>query len=156
MRETPELDSVRREALRREEKLKGESDEARLELLERLGAANSQDLLQDSQGSQGGLLASLETTQAKAKEITKALEESRHSLEEHAKRFQAHEKLATLAAKLYKIVKAFSSSYSLYVFSAEAFSNIYLEAEANRSSFKSNDEKETDKALEKRQTKNFF
>lgn len=81
LNETPELESRRREALEREEKLSGERDAARLDLLSQLATARGQDLLQESQG-QGGLLFTLEATQSKAKEIAIALEESRQSLNE--------------------------------------------------------------------------
>lgn len=82
LKETPKLASQRREALEREEKLSGERDTARLDLLAQLATARGQDLLQESEGSQGGLLSSLEATQSKAKEIALALEESRRSLED--------------------------------------------------------------------------
>lgn len=83
LNETPELEAQRREALEREEKLSGERDAARLDLLSQLATARGQDLLQESQGQrQGGLLSSLEATQSKAKEIALALEESRQSLNE--------------------------------------------------------------------------
>ena len=81
LNETPELEAQRREALEREEKLSGERDAARLDVLSQLATARGQDLLQESQ-EQGGLLSSLEATQAKAKEIANALEESRQSLNE--------------------------------------------------------------------------
>lgn len=81
LNETPELESRRRETLEREEKLSGERDAARLDLLSQLATARGQDLLQESQG-QGGLLSTLEATQSKAKEIAVALEESRRSLSE--------------------------------------------------------------------------
>lgn len=72
----------RREAMEREEGLSGERDAARHQLLTQLGAARGQDLLE---GAQGGLLASLEATQSKAREIAGALEESRQSLEQVAR-----------------------------------------------------------------------
>lgn len=81
LNEMPELEARRREALEREEKLSGERDAARLDLLSQLATARGQDLLQESQ-EQGGLLSTLETTQSKAKEIAVALEESRQSLNE--------------------------------------------------------------------------
>lgn len=80
LNETPELETQRREALEREEKLSGERDAARLDLLSQLATARGQDLLQE-----GGLLSSLEATQSKAKEIALALEESRQSLNEVTK-----------------------------------------------------------------------
>lgn len=82
LNETPELEAQRREALEREERLSGERDAARLDLLSQLATARGQDLLQESQGGQGGLLSTLEATQSKAKEIALALEESRQSLSE--------------------------------------------------------------------------
>ena len=82
MKETPELATQRKEALEREEKLSGERDTARLDLLAQLATARGQDLLQESEGSHGGLLSSLEATQSKAKEIALALEESRRSFED--------------------------------------------------------------------------
>lgn len=82
LKETPELATQRKEALEREEKLSGERDTARLDLLAQLATARGQDLLQESEGSQGGLLSSLEATQSKAKEIALALEESRRSFED--------------------------------------------------------------------------
>lgn len=87
LNETPELEAQRREALEREERLSGERDAARLDLLSQLATARGQDLLQESQ-EQGGLLSTLEATQSKAKEIAIALEESRQSLNEVSKYFQ--------------------------------------------------------------------
>lgn len=86
LNETPELEAQRREALEREERLSGERDAARLDVLSQLATARGQDLLQESQ-EQGGLLSSLEATQSKAKEIAIALEESRQSLDEVLKYF---------------------------------------------------------------------
>jgi dynein heavy chain 2 len=86
LNETPELEAQRRKALEREEKLSGERDAARLDLLSQLATARGQDLLQESQ-EQGGLLFSLEATQSKAKEIAIALEESRQSLNEVSRCF---------------------------------------------------------------------
>lgn len=92
LKETPEIESRRREALEREEKLSGERDAARVDLLAQLGRARGQDLLQESRDGHGagdsgggGLLTSLENTQTKAKEILLALEESRRSLEDISK-----------------------------------------------------------------------
>lgn len=87
LNETPELEAQRREALEREERLSGERDAARLDVLSQLATARGQDLLQESQ-EQGGLLYSLEATQAKAREIAIALEESRQSLAEVSRYFQ--------------------------------------------------------------------
>lgn len=150
--ETPELEVQRREALEREEKLSGERDQARLDLLAELGAARGQDLLQESQTStQGGsLLSSLEATQEKAKEIAAALEKSRQSHENVSKRAKEHEKLAKFAAHLFKAVRALSNLSPLYVFSAEAFTDIYLEAEAGRNSLVSTDKKELESLMEKK------
>ncbi|KZC10148.1 Cytoplasmic dynein 2 heavy chain 1 [Dufourea novaeangliae] len=134
LRETPELATQRKEALEREEKLSGERDTARLDLLAQLATARGQDLLQESEGSPGGLLSSLQATQSKAKEIALALEESRRSLENVTRRAKDHEKLAKFAANLYKTVKALTVLSPLYVFSAEAFTDIYLEAEDYRNS----------------------
>lgn len=50
------------------------------------------------------------------------------------RRAKDHEKLAKFAASLYKTVKASIALSPLYVFSAEAFTDIYLEAEGYRSS----------------------
>ncbi|XP_043268031.1 cytoplasmic dynein 2 heavy chain 1 [Venturia canescens] len=149
--ETPELEVQRREALEREEKLSGERDQARLDLLAQLGAARGQDLLQESQnGAQGGgLLSSLEATQEKAKEIAAALEKSRRSHENVSKRAKEHEKLAKFAAHLFKAVRALSNLSPLYVFSAEAFTDIYLEAEAARESLVTADKKEQESLIEK-------
>ncbi|XP_078052127.1 dynein cytoplasmic heavy chain beethoven [Augochlora pura] len=150
LKETPELATKRKEALEREEKLSGERDTARLDLLAQLATARGQDLLQESEGSQGGLLSSLEATQSKAKEIAFALEESRRSLEDVSRRAKDHEKLAKFAASLYKTVRALTALSPLYVFSAEAFTDIYLEAEDYRNSIVSEDKKEQDKLIEKR------
>nr|XP_033320776.1 cytoplasmic dynein 2 heavy chain 1 [Megalopta genalis] len=150
LKETPELATKRKEALEREEKLSGERDTARLDLLAQLATARGQDLLQESEGSQGGLLSSLEATQSKAKEIAFALEESRRSLENVSRRAKEHEKLAKFAASLYKTVRALTALSPLYVFSAEAFTDIYLEAEDYRNSIVSEDKKEQDKLIEKR------
>lgn len=66
------------------------------------------------------------------------------------RRAKDHEKLAKFAASLYKTVKALTALSPLYVFSAEAFTDIYLEAEDYRSSVLSEDKREQDKAIEKR------
>lgn len=150
LKETPEIEAQRRETLECEEKLSGERDAARLDLLAQLGAARGQDLLQESQGSQGGLLSSLEATQSKAKEIAVALEKSRHSFEDVTRRMKEHEKLAKFAASFFKTVRFLSSLSPLYVFSNEALTDIYLEAEKDRNSLKSDDKVERDKYLEKR------
>ncbi|CAK9809936.1 Cytoplasmic dynein 2 heavy chain 1 [Anthophora quadrimaculata] len=150
LKETPELATQRKEALEREEKLSGERDTARLDLLAQLATARGQDLLQESERSQGGLLSSLEATQSKAKEIALALEESRRSFEDITRRAKEHEKLAKFAANLYKIVKCMTALSPLYVFSAEAFTDIYLEAEDYRRSILSGDKREQDKLIEKR------
>ncbi|XP_063978818.1 cytoplasmic dynein 2 heavy chain 1 [Diachasmimorpha longicaudata] len=148
LRDTPELEKQRREALELEEKLSGERDTARLELLAQLGAARGQDLLQESQD--GGLLSSLETTQAKAREIAKALEESRRRREEVSKRSKEHEKLAKFAAGVFKAVKSLTALSPLYVFSVEAFTEIYLEADAQREQGGSSDKKEQETFVEKK------
>ena len=149
LKETPEIEAQRREALEQEEKLSGERDAARLELLAQLGAARGQDLLQESQESQGGLLSTLEATQSKAKEIALALEKSRHSFEDVTRRMKEHEKLAKFAASFFKSVKFLSSLSPLYVFSNDDLTDIYLEAENDRSSLKSGDKNEKEKYLEK-------
>ncbi|XP_046488904.1 cytoplasmic dynein 2 heavy chain 1 [Neodiprion pinetum] len=128
LRETPGLEEARRAALEREEKLAGERDAARIDLLAQLGAARGQDLLLGEQASGGGLLGSLEATQAKAKEIARALKDSRQSLEEVAKRAEQHAAFATFAAGLYEAVKDLPRLGPLYVFSAEEFTFIYLKA----------------------------
>ncbi|XP_011311295.1 cytoplasmic dynein 2 heavy chain 1 [Fopius arisanus] len=148
LRDTPELEKQRREALELEEKLSGERDAARLDLLEQLGAARGQDLLQESQ--EGGLLTSLEATQAKAREIARALEESRKRREEVSKRSKEHEKLAKFAASVFKAVKALTSLSPLYVFSVEAFTDIYLEADAQRREAMGSDKKEEESFAEKK------
>ncbi|XP_014611048.1 PREDICTED: cytoplasmic dynein 2 heavy chain 1 [Polistes canadensis] len=164
LKETPEIISRRREALEREEKLSGERDAARVDLLAQLGRARGQDLLQETQGGQGndsngsggngggggGLLTSLEKTQTKAKEILLALEESRRSLEDISKRIESRERLAKFAANVYKAVKGLTSLNPLYVFSTEAFTDIYLEAESTRSIAISDERKEQDRLVEKR------
>ncbi|XP_076748967.1 dynein cytoplasmic heavy chain beethoven [Xylocopa sonorina] len=151
LKETPGLGTERKEALEREEKLSGERDTARLDLLAQLATARGQDLLQESQeGSQAGLLSSLQATQSKAKEIALALEESRRSFEDVTRRAKEHEKLAKFAANLYKIVKSLTALSPFYVFSAEAFTDIYLTAEDYRKSILSQDKTEQDKLIEKR------
>ncbi|XP_051159645.1 cytoplasmic dynein 2 heavy chain 1 [Leptopilina boulardi] len=144
LKETPEIEVQRREALEKEEKLAGERDAARLDLLVQLGAAKGQDLLQE-----GGLLSSLEATQSKAKEIALALEESRHSFEDVTRRMKEHEKLAKFAASFFKAVKFLNSLSPLYVFSNEALTDIYLDAEKDRNSLKADEKVERDKYLEK-------
>ncbi|XP_015119188.1 cytoplasmic dynein 2 heavy chain 1 [Diachasma alloeum] len=148
LRDTPELEKQRREALELEEKLSGERDAARLDLLAQLGAARGQDLLQESQD--GGLLSSLETTQAKAREIAKALEESRRRREEVSKRSKEHEKLAKFAAGVFKAVKSLTALSPLYVFSVDSFTEIYLEADAQRGQGGSSDAKEQESLVEKK------
>ncbi|KAL2712648.1 cytoplasmic dynein 2 heavy chain 1 [Vespula squamosa] len=157
LKETPEIESRRREALEREEKLSGERDAARVDLLAKLGRARGQDLLQESQDGHGGsgdggggLLTSLENTQTKAKEILLALEESRRSLEDISKRMESGERLAKFAANIYKAVKGLTSLNPLYVFSTEAFTDIYLEAESSRSIAVAEERKEKDRLVEKR------
>ncbi|KAL2743989.1 cytoplasmic dynein 2 heavy chain 1 [Vespula maculifrons] len=157
LKETPEIESRRREALEREEKLSGERDAARVDLLAQLGRARGQDLLQESQDGHGagdsgggGLLTSLENTQTKAKEILLALEESRRSLEDISKRMENGERLAKFAANVYKAVKGLTSLNPLYVFSTEAFTDIYLEAESTRSIAVAEERKEQDRLVEKR------
>lgn len=58
--------------------------------------------------------------------------------------------MAKFAANLYKTVKALTALSPLYVFSAEAFTDIYLEAEDYRNSILSEDKKEQDKLIERR------
>ncbi|KAG7197215.1 hypothetical protein KM043_000132 [Ampulex compressa] len=131
LKEVPEIATQRREMLEREEKLSGERDAARLELLDQLGAARGHDLLQEPENLQGGsLLSSLESTQSKAKEITAALQDSRRSFVNISRRAKNHERTATFAAKLYKSLMALITLNPLYVFSTEAFMDIYLEAES--------------------------
>ncbi|XP_024946848.1 cytoplasmic dynein 2 heavy chain 1 isoform X2 [Cephus cinctus] len=149
-RETPELEAQRREALEREEILSGERDAARLDLLAQLGASRGQDLLQESQGSQGGLLASLEATQLKAKEIALALEESKKSLDQVSRRAKDHEPLAKFAAHLFEAVKSLRYLSPLYVFSAEAFTDIYLEAGDTRNSVYEEKADESRKIMKKK------
>ncbi|XP_032668403.1 cytoplasmic dynein 2 heavy chain 1 [Odontomachus brunneus] len=123
LNETPELETQRREALEREEKLSGERDAARLDLLSQLATARGQDLLQE-----GGLLSSLEATQSKAKEIALALEESRQSLNEVTRRAKDHEKFAQFAATVYETVSGLTLLSSLYVISTEAYTDLCLKA----------------------------
>lgn len=66
------------------------------------------------------------------------------------RRAKEHEKLAKFAANLYKTVRALTALNPLYVFSAEAFTDIYLEAEDYRRSILSQDKREQDKLIEKR------
>ncbi|XP_017891098.1 cytoplasmic dynein 2 heavy chain 1 isoform X2 [Ceratina calcarata] len=151
LKETPELATQRKEGLEREEKLSGERDTARLDLLAQLATARGQDLLrQESEGSRGGLLYSLEATQSKAKEIALALEESRRTVQDVTRRAKEHEKVAKSAANLHKILKSLTALNPLYVFSAEAFTDIYLQAEDHRRSVLSQDKKEQDSLIEKR------
>ncbi|XP_023246189.1 cytoplasmic dynein 2 heavy chain 1 [Copidosoma floridanum] len=145
LQETPEVESQRREALEREERLSGEMEAARLELLVQLGAARGQDVLQEG----GGLLSSLELTQSKAKEIARALEDSRRDLEEIGKRSREHERLAKFAAILNRFVGAFASLSSLYVFTAETIADIFLEVERMRPSLRASGRDDRDKTLEK-------
>lgn len=133
-----------------EERLAGERDTARLDLLVQLGAARGQDLLQESTGGErGSLLTSLEATQTKAKEIAKALDESRRHHEEISKRSKEHEKLAKFAANLFKAIKSLVLLNPLYVFSAEEFTDIYLEAESTRKKLADVDKKEQELLIEK-------
>ncbi|XP_058798637.1 cytoplasmic dynein 2 heavy chain 1 [Phymastichus coffea] len=132
LQETPEIEMRRKEALEREEQLSGEIEAARLELLVQLGEARGQDILQESRSDGAGLLATLELTQSKAKEIAKALEESRRDLENINKRSKEHERLAIFTAIMYKFVRSFSALSSLYVFTTETITEIFLEAERSR------------------------
>lgn len=66
------------------------------------------------------------------------------------RRAKEHEKLAKFAANLYKTVRGLTALSPLYVFSAEAFTDIYLEAEDYRKSILSQDKREQDKLIEKR------
>ncbi|KAJ8675957.1 hypothetical protein QAD02_011743, partial [Eretmocerus hayati] len=151
LQETPEVEGRRREALEREEQLQGEIEIARLDLLVQLGAARSQDILQESSsgsGGGGGLLASLELTQRKAREIERALQDSRADLEEINKRCRVHDRLAKFTAILYKFVSSLSALSSLYVFDMEALSEIFLEVEKTRACLHATRD-EKDKLLEK-------
>lgn len=58
--------------------------------------------------------------------------------------------MAKFAANLYKTVKGLTALSPLYVFSAEAFTDIYLEAEDYRKSILSQDKREQDKLIERR------
>uniref|UniRef100_A0ABD2XKY5 Dynein heavy chain, cytoplasmic n=1 Tax=Trichogramma kaykai TaxID=54128 RepID=A0ABD2XKY5_9HYME len=152
LQETPEIEQRRREALQREEKLSGEIDAARQELLLQLGAARGQDLLQESTNVSGGgpgLLATLELTQSKAREIHRALEQSRRDLEDIAKRSREHERLAKYGAVLHKFVRAFSALSSLYVFTDEQLAEMFLEAERARAGLRGLAKDEREKSLEK-------
>ncbi|KAF7991046.1 hypothetical protein HCN44_000861 [Aphidius gifuensis] len=150
--DTPELEKQRRQALEIEEKLSGERDAARLDLLIQLGATKGQDLLQESQSSQGGnsLLNSLEETQKKAQEIAKALDENKKTREQITKRSKDHERLAKYAALIFKAIKSLTSLSPLYVFSVEEFTEIYLEAVCERDTTTTNDKKEQEIYLEKK------
>lgn len=140
----------RREALEREEQLSGEIEAARQDLLVQLGAARGQDILQEAQsGTGGGLLATLELTQSKAQEIARALEQSRRDLEEIGKRSKEHERLAKFSAILYKFVRSFAALSSLYVFTAEAISEIFLETERARVQMHGATRDEREKTLER-------
>lgn len=58
--------------------------------------------------------------------------------------------MAKFAANLYKTVRGLTALNPLYVFSAEAFTDIYLEAEDYRKTILSQDKKEQEKLVEKR------
>lgn len=58
--------------------------------------------------------------------------------------------MAKFAANLYKTVRGLTALSPLYVFSAEAFTDIYLEAEDYRKSILSQDKREQDKLIERR------
>ncbi|XP_066585667.1 cytoplasmic dynein 2 heavy chain 1 [Prorops nasuta] len=153
-KESPELEIQRREALELEERLSGERDEARSRILSRLANAKGQDLLQDSsresgkEGEGGSLLASLEAAQSKAREIALALEESRRNFQVVSRRTKEHENFAKFAAQLYQAVKALMNLSPLYVFSFEAFTDLYLDVASNAK----NDNSENDRrdSMEKR------
>ncbi|CAD6239204.1 GSCOCG00008639001-RA-CDS, partial [Cotesia congregata] len=150
LQETPELDKQRREALELEEKLAGERDQARVDLLAQLANARGEDLLQDSsEATPNSLLSSLEATQAKAKEIARALGQNRQKRDQVTQRAREHEKLAKFAAQLFKPVKALAYLNPLYVFSVEAYAEIYLEAEKHRKLI-DGDSKEADGQAEKK------
>ncbi|XP_071561821.1 cytoplasmic dynein 2 heavy chain 1 [Temnothorax nylanderi] len=151
LNETPELEAQRREALEREERLSGERDAARLDVLSQLATARGQDLLQESQ-EQGGLLFSLEATQSKAKEIAIALEASRRSLEEVSRRAKSHEKFAQFAANVYETIQGLTLLSSLYVISTEAYTDICLKAVQDDISFTNEDreKRESRGLIEKR------
>ncbi|KAL0104886.1 hypothetical protein PUN28_016497 [Cardiocondyla obscurior] len=151
LNETPELEAQRREALEREERLSGERDAARLDVLSQLATARGQDLLQESQ-EQGGLLSSLEATQSKAKEIAIALEESRQSLDEVLRRAKNHEKFAQFAANVFETIQGLTLLSSLYVVSTEAYIDICLKTVQDDISFTSEDKekRESRSLIEKR------
>ena len=149
LQERPEIEHRRREALEREEQLSGEIESARHDLLVQLGAARGQDILQESQDGGGGLLSTLELTQSKAQEIARALEQSRRDLEDIGKRSREHERLAKFTAILYKFVRSFAALSSLYVFTSEALTEIFLEAERTRAGLESASRDEREKVLEK-------
>lgn len=75
---------------------------------------------------------------------------SRRNREEVTKRSRTHEKLAKFAANLYKAIKALTTLSPLYVFSAEAFTNLYLDAESMRKDFINTDNNEQDQLAEKK------
>ena len=121
-----------------------------MDLLVQLGAAHEQDILQESQ-SDGrlGLLSTLELTQSKAKEIARALQQSRKDLEEIGKRSKEHERLAKFSAVVHKFVRSFSALSPLYVFTVDTMQEIFLEAERVRSSLAGLSKDEREKTLEK-------
>lgn len=149
--DTPELEVERRQVLELEEKLAGERDAARLDLLAQLGAARGQDLLQESPNSEGGsLLTTFEAIQTKAKEVAQALDDIRHNRKQISKRSKEHEKLAMFAANLFEAIKSLTLLNPLYVFSAEAFTDIYLEAESMRKNLIDADREKNELLIQKK------
>lgn len=65
------------------------------------------------------------------------------------KRSKEHERLAKFTAILYKYVRSFAALSSLYVFTAEAITEIFLEAEKLRNGVHSASRDEREKILEK-------
>ncbi|XP_011502016.1 PREDICTED: cytoplasmic dynein 2 heavy chain 1 [Ceratosolen solmsi marchali] len=150
LQETPEVEHRRRKALEREEQLSGEIEAARLELLVQLGAARGQNILQESQNQHGGgLLATLEVTQSKAREIERALDESHRDLEDVLKRSNEHERLAKFTAIIYKFIRSFATLSSLYVFTAEIITDIFLDVERGRAELTRSNKDEREKLLER-------
>lgn len=145
LQETPEVEAKRREALEREERLSGELESARLDLLKQLGSAQlhfGRSFGTAAAGGAGGggdavvssssLLESLELTQSKAREIQRALDQSRLDLDDIKVRSKHHLRLANFTAlKLYKIIKSYANLGSLYTFTQDALTEIYLQVESS-------------------------
>lgn len=140
LQDFPQMDEVRKEALNKKQELLVERDEARFQLLKRLGASSSSsNLIQEPEDAKNGVIASLEAVRLKAREISAALEQSRKDLEEQEVKFREYEASARFAARLFDIINSLHAISSAYIFSIEEFTDVYLSSLSDKSATYSDD-----------------